>query len=259
MEIEHGSGAENGNPQEILQRDCLCILYALCGNAERIFMQLPSGIKLGGAANPKENRIHSGLDVLEKQIAWNWVCLHEVQGFMCLRPGWERFHIAGLHLGTGWMSPQCWGPAKQADVLWDVWTVTDSQFWGAIQLCSTAEGSAGEFGVLWHQFHENGLIRESPVRTDRKNPRSCSQTITKKDWRRSQERRGKETSEPWGMEREMPRPGLQQVRSWLEIWKPADEKDFTAAISQRMPKKQQFEPPSAHLSALHVLEASGTR
>lgn len=45
------------------------LLYALGGNVERIFMQLGSGIRLGGAASPRENKIQSGLDVLEKQIA----------------------------------------------------------------------------------------------------------------------------------------------------------------------------------------------
>lgn len=45
------------------------LLCALGGNVERIFMQLESGIKLGGAASPRENRIQSGLDVFEKQIA----------------------------------------------------------------------------------------------------------------------------------------------------------------------------------------------
>lgn len=43
--------------------------YALGGNVERIFVQLESGIKLGGAASPRENRLQSGLDVLGKQIA----------------------------------------------------------------------------------------------------------------------------------------------------------------------------------------------
>lgn len=63
-------GAENGNPQETVQSGAVCVLLcASGGNAERIFMQLESGIELGGAASPRENSIQSGLEVLEKQIA----------------------------------------------------------------------------------------------------------------------------------------------------------------------------------------------
>lgn len=57
------------SPGDCAKWDCLCVPLCLGGNAERIFMQLESGIKLGGAASPRENRVQSGLDDSEKQMA----------------------------------------------------------------------------------------------------------------------------------------------------------------------------------------------
>lgn len=179
MEMRTGVRCRKWQSPGYVQSGSVCVfLYDLGGNVERIFMQLESGIELGGAASPRENRIQSGLDVLEKQIAWKLSSFPRswVKGFIRLRPGQERFHRK--HRDCIWPQAECHPSAVSLQSsqmsCGHVWTVRVFSFGGNPPLLCTAEGSAEGFGLLWHQFHENGLIRESPVRTDRNNPRSWS-------------------------------------------------------------------------------------
>lgn len=179
MEIEHGSGAENGNPQETLQRDCLCIPLCFGWKCWEAIYAIGKWHQAGRGCKPqgKQDSVRAWCLRKTNSLETEFVSMKSSTRFYG-PPTWlgeVPQETQGLHLGTGWMSSQCWGPAKQAKVLWECMNWDSfSVLGGNPALLPTAEGSAGEFGVFWHQFHENGLIRESPVRSGRNNPRSWS-------------------------------------------------------------------------------------
>lgn len=206
-------------------------LYDLGGNVERIFMQLESGIKLGGAASPRENRIQSGLDVLEKQIAWKLSLFSwsQVQGFIHLRPGWERFHRK--HRDCIWhrmnVTPVlCPCKAGKCPVgMYELWQF--SVLGGVIQLyfvlLRAQQQNLGCFDTNfmrmgWLERVQSELTEIIPDLEVRKLQRRIEGGHTREEGRKHQ------SLQVW--KGRLPRPELQQVRSWLEIQKPADKKGF---------------------------------
>lgn len=257
------------SPGDCKKWDCLCVILFLGGNVERIFVQLGSGIGLGGAASPRENRIQSGPDVLEKQTAWklrlfSW---SQVQGFMYLRPGWERFHRK--HTDCIWPQAECPPSAVSLQSrqmsCGNVWTVTALQFWGVIQLHFILLGAQQEnLGCFDTNFTRMGWLERVQSELTEIIPDLEVRKLQRKIERGHRREEGRKHLGLQVWKGRLPRPELQQVRSWLEIWRSADERRVSlpalcAAIPQRMAEKQLSKHPFEHLSALHVLEASSTR
>lgn len=159
-----------------------------------------------GLQAPEKTEFSQGLMIQKNKWPENWVCFHEVKyKVFCASDLAGRGSIENTWIAFGHrlnVTPVlCPCKAGKCPVgMYKLWLLFS--LGGSPASLHTAEGSAGGFGLLWHQFHKNGLIRESPGRTDRNNPRSWSKKITKKDWKRSQKRRGEEASEPSGKERE---------------------------------------------------------
>lgn len=161
----------------------------------------------------------------------------------------------GLRLATGWTSSHCCVPAKQAMSCGDEWTGTAFQFWGAIQLWRAQQENLGYFDTNftrmgWLERVQSELTEIIPDLKVKKLQRLKEVT---------EEGRKHQSLQVW--KGRLPRAELQRGPGWKFgnlLMRRASPPALCAASSQRMAEKELFEHPSAHLSALPVLEASST-